>query len=156
MKTSLILFMVIFISGCASQKNHNLRESLNTEIKAGGSKVFNFSVVMINNKNKHQKNGMRQEERDDSRSGQRKPQSRSSAQDRNSSSAELTEYFDNRLKNLPIITLFCRKGYFVLDRLNANDEITIRAECHDTATTDDYVRFKSSALPAKIAEEKSL
>lgn len=146
--------MVIFISACASNNKLNLRESLNTEIRADGSKVFSFSVFMITNKNNHQKNGVRQDERNNSRNEQLKPQSRSSARDRNASSTALTEYFDNRLKNLPIIRLFCRKDYFVLDRLNANDEITMRAECNDTATTDDYVRFKSSSLPLKKKAEQ--
>mgnify|MGYP000185698363 CR=1 FL=1 len=149
MKNLLTLFIIVLISACASTKKPNLRESLHTEIKTDGSKVFEFSVFVINEKNAHQKgerkgkgkgSGRGSSEQREARSERAKSPSRQS----NSSNKELTNYFEMRLANLPIITLFCRKSYFVLDRLNANDEITLRAECHDTATADDYLRFKSS------------
>lgn len=151
--------MVIFISACASTKKPNLRESLHTEIKSDGSKVFEFSVFVINEKRNDQKAGNKKGERQgkvkgkgrgerESRGG-RQERSGENSNDKMPSNKALSNYFEERLVNLPIITLFCRKDYFVLDRLNANDEITLRAECHDTATEDDYIRFKSSALPAE-------
>ncbi|GHE93384.1 hypothetical protein GCM10011501_23460 [Thalassotalea profundi] len=147
--------MVISISACTSTKKPNLRESLHTEIKSDGSKVFEFSVFVINEKRNDQKAGNKKGERQGKGRGEREArggrQERSdgTSNDKMPSNKALNNYFEERLSNLPIISLFCRKSYFVLDRLNGNDEITLRAECHDTATTDDYVRFKSSALPAE-------
>lgn len=141
MKIYLILILLVVTSACVSNKPLNLRESLTTEITANGSKVFQFSVYKTITNNSSKSKG------DDGRAQQ---SVRSSKRGEKGSSEALTQYFDNQLKKLPIIALFCRKSYFVLDRLNAEDEITIRAECHDSATSEDYVRFKSSTQPTKL------
>ncbi|XQW84606.1 hypothetical protein ACOYR1_15925 [Thalassotalea piscium] len=146
MKTLIILFTFVFLSGCASQKKLNLREELNTEIKADGSKIFEFSVFLLHEK---QSRPGKKDRKDKNNDPQRRGEKPRGAQRDNSNSDELSEYFDKRLSNLPIISLFCREQYFVLDRLNAKDEITVRAECHDSASEDDYVRFKSAKLPTK-------
>lgn len=143
MKALLTLCLLTFIYSCTSSKKPNVQESLFTEIKADGSKVFEFSVFKATSYKAAKSNRTYKNKR---QAQQKTSAGRGRTHHRNERD-ELADYFEQRLNNLPIITLFCREHYFVLDKVNTKDEVILIAECNDSASNDDYLRFKS-AVPS--------
>ncbi|WP_448567080.1 hypothetical protein [Thalassotalea ganghwensis] len=144
--SSAILLMLL--SACARQvsiTNANVGESLHTEIREDGSKIFEFSAFLLDAPKPIAGELSNKIQRVIASQRGRGSINRLDRQSRLTLQNTLSNYFEQRLAELSILELFCRDGYFVLEQFDTANEKRIKAECHDGASADDYQRFKSKS-----------
>jgi len=155
--------MLIFsLTACSTgfdrpdKRNKNYQEFLETKILADGSKVFNFSLAMQNKKPSNQneqvaKNDQKKKDKPRGR-GDKPAENKDGKQAKNNKPSStknkkserkqaLEEYFQQRVANLKILKMFCRQGYLVLEEYIDVNEISLKAECKESASIDDYSKF---------------
>ena len=143
---SLVMTMLFF--GCAqkaSLSNANVAESLHTEIRPDGSKIFEYSTYLIAAPKSIQGTLSKKVQRVIATQQGNRTSTRIDKTSQRDLSKALAQHFQQRLTNLEILELFCREGYFVLEEFDSANEKRLKAECHDSATPADYQRFKSAS-----------
>jgi hypothetical protein len=163
-----VITMVFVLSSCSSsvdrpdKKSIVYQEFLETKILPDGSKIFNFSLVMpkrnktgegyqeneasISDTQKRDGDGQRKGGKGN-KQGQKKSGDgpRSSESKRGLKIDALQTHFQERLDKLKILKMFCREGYFILDEFVDVKQISIKAECKDGASSDDYTKFTKAS-----------
>ena len=151
--SSLILFILFAIAliGCSSHSAPKISEYFSTEIMADNSKRFYFSLIISHQYDEENNNQMRQKQskrgkggsgrgsgtrKGDNGNGQTK-QSTAKSTKTNSMELELEE----RLINQLALNSYCRTGYMELERNIGRALMSIRGECHESATEGDRQRF---------------
>lgn len=145
------------LAGCSShddrpdRKSLIYQEQLETKILPDGSKVFNFSLAMkprMHSENNEQaiagkpmKKGKRGG-KGERKGSQKQQRSNQEPNKKNTKRAEaLAERFETRLDNLKILKMFCRQGYFILEEYVESNKMSVKAECKEGASEDDYNKF---------------
>lgn len=138
----------------ANKKPISYQEFLETKILPDGSKVFSFSLLMQRRDNNTKENQSvkdrpaTQAKRDGKRKGGRGKAEQNPvekpviAPNKNALNNEvLQEYFQERIESLTILKMFCRQGYFILEEFTDVNKISVKAECKESASIDDYDKF---------------
>lgn len=138
----LILFVFLFLSGCASnqRKSPEVTEVIATNITSNGLKLFSYSVTM--SMPQKRKEGLSRENGRGARNGRDKSGGMDEVKsDRESTKNRMKQMIYEKLESKLIDTGYCREGYIVLDRYFDREQAQIRGECKEGATEEDRKNF---------------
>ena len=149
----LILFAIALI-GCISRSAQKISEYFSTEIMEDGSKRFYFSLIISHQHDEENNNQMREKQSKRGKGGsgrgsgtrkggndnaQTKQSTAKPAKSTKTNSMELE--LEERLINQLALNSYCRTGYMELERNIGRALMSIRGECHESATEGDRQRF---------------
>ena len=153
-KLILTTIFIYSLTACSSgfdrsdHKNNRYQESLETKILPDGSKVFNFSIAIQNKQLDEQDEkmaeniGRQKQSKGPGKKGAGQSENNKSPNKKNNERNQaLEEHFQQRVSSLSILKMFCREGYFVLEKYNDSREVQLKAECKESASVEDYNKF---------------
>ncbi len=135
--------------GCSSHSSSQVTEFFSTTIMEDDSKRFYFSLIISNQTEANKSEGQKQSQRSKGGvgkgSGSRKGRNSKSQTDQqpvqqpkvNKRVFELEERLINKLA----LNNYCRTGYMELERNIGKALMSIRGECHESATEEDRQHF---------------
>jgi len=159
------LLLSIFLAACSSNQQPDVTPIFHSEIKQDDGKFFHFYLLVT--KNNDQEDGREQrksgakpangKERSEGGRGKKGNKANKDSQGhsqsgQNSASAQsernkqrslmLIEQLNERLEQ----NNYCRKGYMVLEENIGRGILSIKGECHESATEKDKVNFPNRKL----------
>jgi hypothetical protein len=153
-KLILTTIFLYSLTACSSgldrsdMKNNRYKESLETKILPDGSKVFNFSIAVQNKPLDEQDEimpehvGKQKKTKGQGKKGTGQAENNKSLNKKNNERNQvLEEYFQQRVSSLNILKMFCREGYFTLEKYSDSREVQLKAECKESASVEDYNKF---------------
>ncbi|MGL1956169.1 MAG: hypothetical protein OCD00_02460 [Colwellia sp.] len=152
------LFLLL-VASCSSLNEPEFDDFFRTEIRADHSKIFNFSLVMVKGDyrdNNHsdtpkQRKGGGKDHRPGNDKGMGKGENKqvgnmpTNSQSRKKSNInQINEQLTERLAIALEENNYCRKGYIELERNIGHRFLSLRGECHESATKKDRKQFPNS------------
>ena len=144
------LVLSLFLTACASNqwKSSEIDEVFVTDIKAGGLKIFNYSLTKTT-----PQTGSGGERNGSSGKGSGKHSGRggkgagksdghgSMGSGKSAYESSMKPYFNEMLELKLKKTGYCRDGYIELDSYFGRGQLQIRGECEEGATEEDRIKF---------------
>lgn len=137
---------LLLLSACSgtpdpAQFAGKVTDSFQTEIKSDGMKLFTYSVTAVT-ADRHRQKSAETPERQHSRP-QPQDDMRSQRMGRRGSTENklMTQELEIGLQKTLEANLYCRDGYYELERLVLRDRAELRGECHEGASKQDIQHF---------------
>ena len=145
---------LIFISGCSTTKKPQFESFFKTQIREDHSKMFNFSLVMVSGEYSIERNSKEKIQGKGKGSGngkgmgkgkgknkQQDKMSVNNKEKKQSKTNKIEKKLDERLAIILAQNNYCRKGYIELERNIGRRYLSIRGECHESASEKYRKRF---------------